>query len=929
MSLVTPIALVLFALSAPAPARAAETVVMVPFQNLSGAGGAPAAVSAELARQMESRGYRVVRGEAVDEFLAAEKIRYLDSLPASIREKLLQRFEASAVVLGTIFDFAESDNPVVAVSARLVGADGKVAWSAVAGLSADDTKKVFGFGRLASLDALAARTVSILTRDLPKPGSASKLESARSKPLDLSSPRTFRSAALAGGGNLVCVLPLENRSAARVAPRVVGELLAQRLAASEGFRVVEAAEFRNAMVAAGVYGIRTGDPEELKKLGAKVGTNLFVKGTIYAYKDVLPGSGVTTPEIELQLTARGRRGREGPLDVEPRAQGARLQRAAPARRDLERRHAGRPGRRRNDPGGRERPARREPGRRARRGTLSGADAREVVVTRAAGSNSGRSAMRSLRWVPLLAATVLLAGCASTSYLAKVNDQAITGPELNQEFVRLHGGHAKFLGGESETRQFLDLVIDQDLLVQEAYRLELEDIPAIQGAVKEYEDRKASEYFVKVEIQQKSVPTPEQVREAWERETSELYQAREILLDTRSEADAVYLQLLFGVEFDLLARQCSIAPSRVHGGRLSPIGWGARSPAWEDAVFPLGPGETTAPFETPEGWQIVELLSVDVVEKADFGKASPKIQAILAKRMVEQRRREVSDSLWKKYHARQSDLALDPESLRQAVTKTPDAAIVTWDGGQLTVKEFLSAVDWSVMPADYPGRFQAQMETQLRQIVNAPLVLLEARAQGYEKAPDVAGAVRRYQEDLMERALYADYIFKGLTVTDQEVRDYYDSHKADYIGPEKRRVAHIVVPTREEAEEIEKAIAEGEQFEKLVSRSTDTESAKKLGNLGWVTRQDAVGELEAVFSLEEGQVSQPIASKYGYHVFLVRKIVTGEPLEFEEAKDRIRKKLIEQKERDKRKLWVQKLRETSKIEINNAGIRAFVKANAAT
>jgi hypothetical protein len=302
MLLVTPIAMVLFALSAPAPARTAETVVMVPFQNLSGAGHAPEAVSAELARRMESRGYRVVRGEAVDEFLAAEKIRYLDSLQASSREKLLQRFEASAAVLGTIFDFAESYNPVVAVSARMVSADGKVAWSAVAGLSADDTKKVFGFGRLGSLDTLAAKTVAILTRDLPKPGSASKLESARSKPLDLSSPRTFRSAALAGGGNLVCILPLENRSAARVAPRVLGELLAQRLAASEGFRVVEASEFRNAMAATGVYGIRTGDPEELKKLGTKVGTNLFLKGTIFAYKDVLPGSGVTTPEIDLQLT---------------------------------------------------------------------------------------------------------------------------------------------------------------------------------------------------------------------------------------------------------------------------------------------------------------------------------------------------------------------------------------------------------------------------------------------------------------------------------------------------------------------------------------------------------------------------------------------------------------------------------------------------
>jgi parvulin-like peptidyl-prolyl isomerase len=538
-------------------------------------------------------------------------------------------------------------------------------------------------------------------------------------------------------------------------------------------------------------------------------------------------------------------------------------------------------------------------------------------------------MGSLRIAPLLASTVLLAGCASASYLARVNDREITGAELNQEFVRRHGGHQKFLGGVSETHQFLDVVIDQDLLIQEAYRLELEDIPAIQGAVKEFEDRKASEYFAKVEIQQKSVPTPERIREAWDRETSELYQTRQITLDTRAEAEAVYLQLLFRGDFELLARRCSIAPSRIHGGRLTPIGWGTKDPSWEDAVFPLAPGETSAPFDTPEGWQIVELVSVDVVEKADFAKASPRIQTILAKRMAEARRREVSDFLWKKYHARQTDIALQPDALREAIAKTPGAAIATWDGGQFTVKEFLSAVDWNAVPADLPGRFRAQMEMQLRQTVNAPLVLLEARARGYEKVPEVADAVRRYREDLMERALYADYIFKGLTVTDQEVREYYDKHTGDYVAPEKRRVAHIVVPTREEAEEIEKAIAEGEQFEKLVSRSTDTESARKVGDLGWVTRKDAVGELEAVFSLEEGQLSQPIESKYGYHIFLVRKIVTGEPLEFEEAKDRIRKKLIEQKEREKRKLWIQKLRETSKIEINNAGIRAFVKANVAS
>jgi hypothetical protein len=280
----------------------AETVVLLPFRNLSGAQEAPAAVVTALVRKLDKKGYQVVRGEAVEEFLAAERVRYLDSVAGSVREKLLTKFAAKAVIVGTIFSFAESENPVVAVAARMVEAGGRVVWSAVAGLSADDTTKVFGLGRAASLPILSDEVVETLARNLPAPGKAVPMTSARSKPIDVSSPRTYRSAALGKKPVLVCLLPLVNESRDRLAGPIVGELLAERLGASKEFRVVEASDFRTAMVSTGVYGIRTGDPEELKKLGAKVGTNLFLKGTIYKYLDVLPGSGVQSPELEMQLT---------------------------------------------------------------------------------------------------------------------------------------------------------------------------------------------------------------------------------------------------------------------------------------------------------------------------------------------------------------------------------------------------------------------------------------------------------------------------------------------------------------------------------------------------------------------------------------------------------------------------------------------------
>ncbi len=275
----------------------------MPFENLSGVPGAPAAVAAAFARRIEPLDYRLVQGEPVETYLAGERVRYLDSLSASARAKLLEHFEAGGVVLGTIYSFAEGDNPIVGISARMLRADGSAAWCGVAAMSAEDTPGIFGLGRVATLRPLAEKVVSVLLSRFPAPGASAKMAGAQARPLGAARPRTYRSAALPPGTpSLVCVLPLENRSASRVATRVVGELLSQRLAASENFRVVEAADFRQAIVAAGIRWLHGGDPGELRKLTSALGTSLFLQGTIYAYRDASPRSAASTPELDLQLT---------------------------------------------------------------------------------------------------------------------------------------------------------------------------------------------------------------------------------------------------------------------------------------------------------------------------------------------------------------------------------------------------------------------------------------------------------------------------------------------------------------------------------------------------------------------------------------------------------------------------------------------------
>jgi parvulin-like peptidyl-prolyl isomerase len=528
--------------------------------------------------------------------------------------------------------------------------------------------------------------------------------------------------------------------------------------------------------------------------------------------------------------------------------------------------------------------------------------------------------------PLLLTALLATGCASTSYLAKVNDDKITGTDLKDEFQRKHGGHQKFLLGESETRQFLNVVIDEKLLMQESYRLDLESIPAIRKSIEEYASNRAADHLLKVEIEDKANPTPEQVKEVWETETTLFYQGRQIVSDTKREADEVYMKLLFGGDFEQLARACSIVPSWIQGGRLSWAGWGSMEPSWEKVVHSLAPGETSEVFEGQKGWEIFQLEQIEGAERPDFAQASKRIEGILKSRMLKQRKQELSDYLWTKYHAKQVLPHLGLRELADAMNKNPDGPIATWDGGSLSVKQFVSGLERKDFEGLPPGRAEGELEKQLRQTVNEPLTVLEARARGYEKIPSVEEATRVRQEDLMENALYADYITKDVAVSDSEIQAYYDAHKADFMTPEKRRVSQIVVPTKEDAEAIRKAIADGQAFESLVSRSTDADSAKKKGDLGWITAKDAKGEFDAVFTLAGDQVSAPIPSKFGFHLIKVTEIVPPKPMSFDQARPQIREKLIDQKKREQRKVWIQKLRQAATIEINNAGITAFVKAN---
>ena len=84
-----------------------------------------------------------------------------------------------------------------------------------------------------------------------------------------------------------------------------------------------------------------------------------------------------------------------------------------------------------------------------------------------------------------------------------------------------------------------------------------------------------------------------------------------------------------------------------------------------------------------------------------------------------------------------------------------------------------------------------------------------------------------------------------------------------------RASHILVKTEDQANQIMKRLADGEEFDKLARRFSSCPSGKNGGDLGWFGKGQMVPEFEKVaFENDTGKVVGPVRTQFGYHVIKV-------------------------------------------------------------
>jgi peptidyl-prolyl cis-trans isomerase C len=188
--------------------------------------------------------------------------------------------------------------------------------------------------------------------------------------------------------------------------------------------------------------------------------------------------------------------------------------------------------------------------------------------------------------------------------------------------------------------------------------------------------------------------------------------------------------------------------------------------------------------------------------------------------------------------------------------------------------------------------------------------------------DLKSQIKR---DLVLQRFIDTQFVKNITVSDQEMKAYYEGNLNMFKKSEQVQASHILIKVDPEAKEADKAKARatlekiqkklktGGDFAALAGESSECPSKARGGDLGYFGRGQMVKPFEDVaFSLKKGEVSDIVETGFGYHLIKVTDKKPETIIAYTDVKEKLTQYLKQQKLRSKIGQYIDKLKETAKI-----------------
>ncbi|MBA2660816.1 MAG: peptidylprolyl isomerase [Bradymonadaceae bacterium] len=297
-------------------------------------------------------------------------------------------------------------------------------------------------------------------------------------------------------------------------------------------------------------------------------------------------------------------------------------------------------------------------------------------------------------------------------------------------------------------------------------------------------------------------------------------------------------------------------------------------------------------------------------------------------------------------------------------------VATVNGAPVSADEFNVEVDRLVASGQFPPQLLTHVAPQIvERLVDQKLIdgaisqtnivvsdqdvdakLEEVRADFAQAAQEMDGDARTLDDMVTELGIsqqeLRDSIRQSIAIerlliaggmkvpTETQVREFYDQNQEMFQRPEQIRARHILVRVEADADEAaweqartraqaihQQVTQPGANFEEIARTSSEGPSAPQGGDLGLFPRGRMVAEFEEVaFGLQDGQISEPVRTQFGWHIIQVVEHQAPGTVAFDTIQEQLSRELRNQAIQQSLQGFIESLRADAQVELHNENIQ---------
>lgn len=255
-------------------------------------------------------------------------------------------------------------------------------------------------------------------------------------------------------------------------------------------------------------------------------------------------------------------------------------------------------------------------------------------------------------------------------------------------------------------------------------------------------------------------------------------------------------------------------------------------------------------------------------------------------------------------AQSDDAAANEENA--AEQEDPVVAIV--EGEEIRRSEVMESA--AQLPQQYQQQIGVIFPALVERLVDFKLLDKAAAEKDLGESEEVQQRIEEMKVDIMREVLLSQVVEDA--VSDAKVREAYEQHLEDNPAQQEVRARHILLESKEAAEETIAQLNEGADFAELAKEKSTGPTGEAGGDLGYFAEGQMVEPFsEAAFALEPGSYTEePVETQFGWHVIKVEDKREQSPPSFEEMEQ----ELVDRLSRQAVEAYLAELRSDSEVEI---------------